>query len=247
MKNNWVNLVYDIYDFLYWEPQHIWKQQKKLKISHKDTIENIKKLEVSLNQILNIFFTFIPHIYIIELMSYIYKNNSINDNYEIYLDWDDNIAWIDWATQPDILFQWNISNMYIEMKIQAKMNIHQFFKYLLLHAVLESQEWRMKNMYFIILWKSDFASVWKERYQDIDILKNDFQNYKIPSKSKKWNIDIEKYIPRIYELSREVNIWFINYSWLLDFCEEKLTYENEVKTKYLLKWLIEELKSRKLR
>ena len=55
-----VENIYEIYDFLYFEPQHIGKikNPKTTYNSSKKMIEHIKNLEVSLNHILNLFFEF---------------------------------------------------------------------------------------------------------------------------------------------------------------------------------------------
>ena len=250
-NNNWSEIIYDIYDFLYWEPQHIWKvKNKNSKINNvKKSINHVEKMEVSLNQILNIFFYFLPSKLLDELVKIIINKSIKKEKYILYLkEVDELIDWINFSTQPDFFFIWKETNIFIEMKINSKASLEQLMKYIFLHIKDCEREKTEKKLILLFLWKWEFKNLWKEKYKDIDELKEKFLNYKIPDETKKWKVDLIKYKKKIKKFSEDMDIWFLNYTYLRNFCFENIekNKNDEILIK-LLNWLVEEIERRKLK
>ncbi len=251
MKNNWTDIIYDIYDFLYWEPQHIWKiKNENIKINNLDkSIKHIKNMEVSLNQILNLFFYFLPNKIFYDFIWNILNKNIEGKDHTLYLkDIENLIDWIEWSTQPDFFFIGKNSNIFIEMKINAKSSLEQLMKYIFLHIKDCERENKQKELNLIFLWKNNFSNLWKEKFENIDELKAEFKKYEISDKMKKWDVDLLEYKEKIKEFWIEMNIWFLNYIDFSNFCEKQVKEnKNDDKLIWLFEWLIQEFNERKLK
>ena len=244
MKNNWTDIIYEIYDFLYWEPQHIWKiKNKNSKIdSVEKSLNHIKNIEVSLNQILKIFFYFLPDKLFRNFININYKKDFLENNYFLYLkEIEELIEWINWATQPDFFFIWEKSNIFIEIKTKSKSSLEQLMKYIFLHIKDCERVWKNKKLILIFLAKWDFKNLFKEKFNNIEELKKEFTKFEIPKITKKWNNNLKNYSDKIKELWEEMEIDFINYKQLKYFCKSNL----EVNKK-LFSGIIDDLEERKL-
>ena len=251
MNNNWTEIIYDVYDFLYWEPQHIWKiKNKNSKInSVKKSINHIEKMEVSLNQILNIFFSFLPSELFTNLVEGVIKKPISKEKYTLYLKEVDNlIDWINFSTQPDFFFIWKEKNIFIEMKINSKSSLEQLMKYIYLHIKDCERENKEKKLVLIFLWNWEFKNLWKEKYENIDKLKEEFSCYEVADETKKWKVDLRKYKDKIKHLANDMNIWFFNYTDFNNFCLKNIkeNKNDEILVK-LLSGLVEEINKRKLK
>ncbi len=194
--NNWTNIVYDIYDFLYWEPQHIGKIKNPQ--SSYDTLEksmkHVKNMEVSLNQILNIFFYFLPNRIFSQLIESVTCSSVWEDAYTLYLwEIEDMIEGIKQSTQPDFFFLWNKQNISIEMKTRSQSSLEQLMKYIYLH-IKDCERCGFEKQYTLVfLGKWDFSSLWKEEFTTIEDLQKAFENYEIPDVTKKWEVNLKPY------------------------------------------------------
>ncbi len=249
MKNsNWTEIIYDVYDYLYWEPQHIWKiKNKNSKIKNQNlALEHVKQLEVSLNQILNIFFYFLPYSIFKKLLEVIIDKNIDEDNYSLYFnDISEIIDWVNKSTQPDFFFIWSKINIAIEIKTNSKSSLDQIMKYSFLHLKEIEKSWLNKKFVLIFIWKWDFQNLWKEKFSNILELKESFESYKIQDFTKKWNTSLMEYKYKIKELVKNSEINFISYKWLQEFCKNEIdnNKDNEMLVK-LLNWVIKEIDCR---
>jgi len=244
MKNNWTEIIYEIYDFLYWEPQHIWKiKNKNSKINSVDkSLNHIKNIEVSLNQILKIFFYFLQNNIFKNFINLKWKKDYLEDNYFLYLkEIEELIEWINWATQPDFFFIWEESNIFIEMKINSKSSLEQLMKYIFLHIKDCERVWKNKKLNLIYLAKWEFKNLFKEKFNNIDELKKEFQDFEIPKITKKGNNNLEEYFEKIKEIWKNMDIDFISYLDFKNFC-----IKNRKSNEKLFSWIINELENRKL-
>lgn len=250
-KNNWPEIIYDVYDFLYWEPQHLWKTKN---VNHKidslnKAMDHVKNIEVSLNQILNIFFYFLPYSIFYKFIEEVTNKPVWNEKYVLYLKEVENIIdWMNFSTQPDFFFIWDKSNIYIEMKTKSKSNLEQLMKYAFLHIKDCERSNHKKDLTLIFLWNWEFEKLWKEKYKNINELKSAFQRYAIPDEMKKWKVSLIEYKKQIKDLVQNINIWFLNYTQLQNFCLKNMEEnQNDEKLINLLSWLIEDIDNRKLK
>jgi len=251
MKNSsWVDIIYDVYDFLYWEPQHIWKIKNiNSNLDSKDKVENhIRNMEVSLNQILNIFFYFLPNEIYINFVENIIRKKILKEDYKLYLkDVENIIEDINWSTQPDFFFIWDSTNIFIEMKLNSKSSLEQFMKYIFLHIKDCERVKKEKRLILIFLSKWDFSALFKEEIYNIDDLKNKFNKYKINDYTRKWNVNLVNYKSKIYDVANAMDIWHVTYDWFYNFfnnyCCNKFCSDRE---KDLINWILEEFKNRNL-
>lgn len=246
-KTTWTNAIYDIYDFLYWEPQHIWKIKNKNSNIKSVSIasKHIKQMEVSLNQILNIFFYLLPKENFLEFINFITKKSIYRDNYEFWI-WNI-VEWINDSTQPDFFFVWDNFNIAIEMKTKSKSSLEQIMKYAFFHLKENEIVWHKKKFLLIFLWEWEFKNLWNDKYDNAGILKENFQKYEIQDTTKKWNLDLVAYKKEIYNLIEKSEIAFLNYSMLKEFCILKINenIDNHIFVN-LLNWIIREIDDRRI-
>ena len=114
-------------------------------------------------------------------------------------------------------------------------------KYIFLHIKDCERVWKNKKLILIFLAKWDFKNLFKEKFNNIEELKKEFTKFEIPEITKKWNNNLKKYSDKIKELWEEMEIDFINYKQLKDFCKSNL----EVNKK-LFSGIIDDLEERKL-
>jgi type III secretory pathway component EscR len=121
-------------------------------------------------------------------------------------------------------------------------------KYIFLHIKDCEREKREKKLVLIFLWNWEFKNLWKDKYQNIDKLKENFSNYEIPNQTKKWKVDLKQYKEKIKQLANNMNIWFFNYTNLKSFCLDNIekNKNDEILIK-LLSWVIEEINKRELK
>jgi hypothetical protein len=83
-NRSWTSEYYDIVGFYYWEPQILNRQSKRdEKKSFDDVIARIKRLEVPLNHILNIFFVLAPNSLLQKFFGNLFDENLKNDVFDI--------------------------------------------------------------------------------------------------------------------------------------------------------------------
>lgn len=167
---NWTDEYREIVDFYYWEPQHIGRAKGVKRFNSADDMhEHINKLEVSLNHILNIFFSLYP----------LYKLNRFNaDESHIMMN-----AWQlellqraqKNATQPDLFFQGNTKNIAIELKINSKSSLKQVIKYSKFNQSLPDNDTKEFELIFLTP-HSEISKIFKEKYQSEDEIYKSLNN-----------------------------------------------------------------------
>ena len=249
-RNNWPEIIYNVYDYLFREPQHIWKHKN---INHRinnidKAMQHVKNIEVSLNHILNIFFYFLPYDLFYKFIEEVTNKPVWSEKYVLYLDEvEDLIEWVNESTQPDFFFVWDKSNIYIEIKTKSKSSLEQVMKYAFLHIKDCERCNHEKDCTLIFLWDKDFPNLWKEKYQNIEELKKEFNNFELPIKMKKGNVDLVPYNLMIKELVQNMTIWYLNYTDLNNFCLKNIEEnKNDDKLVNFFSWLVDDIKKRKL-
>lgn len=243
-------MIYDIYSFLYREPQHIGRMKNP--DSRYDTYDkamaHLKNMEVTLNHMTNIFFTFLPSKLLHTFFETVTNKPLRFDEYDVFVRSLDAVVENIWdVTQPDVFFVGAKNTISIEMKIWAKSSLEQVMKYWLLHHLEQKTSWVQKDHHLIFLWKWTFESLWQQKFQSVDALKNAFTSYEIPKVSKKWWVQLHEYHDAIREMVRTMTISYLNYEDFEQFCHSSLPWvTNDYQTTKLLSGMIEELKDRDL-
>jgi len=250
MKANRTEIIYDIYSFLFREPQHLGKirNPKSPYNTYEKSMNHLKQMEVTLNHLMNVFFCFLPSNLLHSFFEKSLGKPIWTDEYEVFVrDLGEVVPSIGDFTQPDIFFVGSKNNIAIEMKINAKSSLEQVMKYALLHY-LEYETSKIKKSYSLIyLGKWNFESLREKWYKTIEELKDGFSQYQISDKSKKWSINLSKYHSAIKEMVKTMTISYISYNDIKDFCIETLPQvKSNFQVEKLLMWMVEELEMRKL-
>jgi hypothetical protein len=136
MKSNRTEIIYDIYSFLYREPQHIgrMKNPESKYDTYDKAMAHLKNMEVTLNHLTNVFFTFLPSKLLHQFFESALQQPLWSDEYDIFVRSLENVVDdIGDFTQPDAFFVGNKNTISIEMKVGAKSSLEQVMKYGLLH------------------------------------------------------------------------------------------------------------------
>lgn len=156
---NWTDEYREIVEFYYWQPQEIGRAGGKKRFKNADDMyDHINKMEVSLNHILNIFFSLYP----------IHKIDCFDaDNSHTMLSaWQLELLQREQktATQPDMFFQGKTKNIAIELKTSSKSNLGQIVKYINFNQTLPGSSEKEFELVFLTP-QSEISKIFKEKYQ----------------------------------------------------------------------------------
>ncbi len=254
VAKNRTEIVYDIYEHLFWEPQRIWRKKPpvaKYK-NRQEVLTNLKGKwwETSLNHILNIFFTFLPSQLLHQFLESSAQEPLWFDEYELYvrdLSGVVDVADIWSITQPDLFLVWEKNIVSIEMKIGIKSSLDQVMKYSLLHHLESQTSGIQKKSYLIFLGIWDFSTVRPKKYKNIQELREALHDFDIESIKKNKKMNYSHYEKAIRTTLKHTTLAYITYQDIADFC---VVHIDEVKGNLqvmkLLQWMIDELKDRQL-
>lgn len=156
---NWADEYREIVEFYYWEPQHIGRAKGTKRFNNPDEMyEHINKMEVSLNHILNIFFSLYP----------IHKIDCFDadESHTMLSAWQLELLQREQktATQPDMFFQSKTKNIAIELKTGSKSNLGQIVKYINFNQTLPGSSEKEFELVFLTP-QSEISKIFKEKYQ----------------------------------------------------------------------------------
>jgi hypothetical protein len=196
-KVSWVDNLESLSDYYYYEPQHLGKHNNpdsKFK-NYDEIFEHLGKLEFTLGHQLDIFFSLLPDDIITKLFSQI-ASERLGCKMSLYgVDYD---SLMKNEMQPDMVFLNDEYAVYVELKVESKSKLQQYYKYLKLHKKIEEHYQRKLKMVMIFLTKHEFSDLFEEGFGDFDEIKKALiSNY--PEESE------------IFELSKECNIKQLNY------------------------------------
>ncbi|AKH33251.1 hypothetical protein XF24_00928 [candidate division SR1 bacterium Aalborg_AAW-1] len=221
MKHNWTSIIYDIYTYVYWEPQTIdcLRKGNKKYNNESEMIEALHKREVVFNHICNVFLTSLNTDQITHFFNRIVDGKKyMEDFYRIYVrDLSDVVAFdnVSNPTQPDIFLIGDNNTISIELKIGAKSDQQQILKYAFLHSQEYKKSGIKKNHNLILLGKGGRSNFWKEKYDSVIDLKikciNDIDQLQT------------KYLPYkddIIKMMHELDIHYISYNDWYHYLQE---------------------------
>lgn len=248
MQSTWNQEYYDIIDFYFWEPQHIGKIKSEKSRFHgiDEVLENIKKMEVSLNHQMDIFFRLAPESFLHWMIWKVFQEN-VEDHYVFHgnKQWRTYVTEKD-PTQPDILMSGEKSNIALELKVRAKSSVEQVVKYLLLHYLNERFDGRRKQFYLIYLSPKTFSQLWKPPISDLSSLNERIQKFDFTAlrdKTDYLQIDNWGEILDVWQRTRFASITYQDFYDLLVDYRQSLDHQSQYSTTVskLLDGMIDEL------
>lgn len=166
---SWTDEYREIVEFYYWEPQHIGRSLSGKRFKNADEMyAHINGLEVSLNQILNIFFSLLPLINI-DCINGDTSNVLISSwQLETIIREQKN------ATQPDMFFTGSKKNIAIELKTGSKSSLDQVLKYVRFNQYIGKDTVLPLDLYFLTP-EREITSIFKEKYSSIGELQTEIK------------------------------------------------------------------------
>lgn len=198
---NWNAEYYEILDRYYWMPERLAcmrkidlcddcksKRGKTLpqEMRAASVIGRLKRQEVPLNDIFNLFFRIAPRRVPGWLFPEVNAENA-NESYEVYGQeiLDRYGAGVDNVTQQDLFFVGQRHLLAVELKIGAKSELMQIAKYALLFAMEEEQSGKRERLSLVYLTPDKpFEKVWREGFEDLQKLQHAAASY-VPDLSRK--------------------------------------------------------------
>ena len=246
MSHNRTDVVYDMYSHLYWEPQKIdcIRRGDKKFTNEEWMIDNLKKLEVPLNHIMNIFFTCLNTQSTQRFFERSLDKPNMSDDYDLYVRNLSQVVDIDKVfnpTQPDLFFVWDSHVISLEMKVSSKSDCQQILKYAFLHSAEQKKSLIKKKHHLLLLGKWEFSNFWKDTYNSPEEVKanclKDIDN--LSDKYKRYSKDI-------IQMLNNLMIHYISYEDLALYLWQQQKIIKDKKEYKLFEWLVQELLERKL-
>lgn len=156
---NWTDEYREIVEFYYWEPQHIGRAKGEKRFKNADEMyEHINNMEVSLNHVLNLFFSLYP-LHKLECFG-------ADESHVMMSAWQLESLQREQknATQPDMFFQGKSKNIAIELKTGSKSTLDQVVKYIKFNQALNDSSEKDFELIFLTPY-SDMKKIFKEKYQ----------------------------------------------------------------------------------
>jgi hypothetical protein len=231
-KVSWINSLYKLSDYYYYEPQHLGKQKNPDSNFKNDEeiFEHIGKLEFTLGNQLDTFFSLLPEELITKLFSQIAKEQLGSKMSYYGVDY---VALMNNTMQPDIVMLNDDYAVYVELKTKTKSNLEQYHKYLKLHRAIEEHLHTKRKMVMLFLTKCEMTELFEEGFKDFDEV-------------KKALIESSPSETEILELSKECNMGQLNYEQFFALINNLAGEEKNPILDKLVEGLKEELQERTL-
>lgn len=171
-KVYWNKNYYDLLEFYLNEPQHIAPKSTSDAQKRRTVIEAVKRLrrlETPLNHIFSIFFRLAPPDFVPRLIAAAFDGAKVNPDFESVGREADQKFDLRNFTQPDLMFVGSDAIVCIEMKVDAKTDAEQIFKYAALLAHVDPGG--AKRRFLIYMGPRDFAWLWRPKKITIEAAK----------------------------------------------------------------------------
>jgi len=139
-KSSWLESIYGLTEFYFWEPQHIFKQAKPgcngIEYFNKAS-EKAHRLEVPLNICFNVLMRLLPGSLVASMCESAESSIPISlDGACSYIHYWDQIGNVFDYIQPDLVLESMSTRVYVELKVDAVTNMKQIVQYMYFH-----EEW----------------------------------------------------------------------------------------------------------
>jgi len=217
----WNSEYWDLMTRLFWEPKRIECKSICGRRKEKEVINRLKRLEVPLNDIFNIFLRIAPSRFPGRLFSRAF-DSPFDERFEFFgLEVADRYGFgNENITQQDAFLVGDETLLMIELKIGAKTKLEQVEKYALLAALEESETGPRERLLLLYLTpKKRFHQIWEEKFNDREELKKALKRreYKPKSDTKR---ELDKIFPQHIEdvpnAMGRMEVGFMTYAELAD-------------------------------
>lgn len=181
-RSSWIDEYYAVFEFLFWEPQHIGKRKNPDSPMRgaEDVLAHVSSIETTLNQQLVMMLSLLPEPWTLDLLEFLTGRKpavpvALNSRETRRLP-----AVSGNVTQPDLLFLGDGEILAVEMKIEARCDLEQVRKYLLL-AALEGAEAPADTRFGLgFLGRRDCRSFFREGFADVEAVRAAILSQPIP-------------------------------------------------------------------
>ncbi len=164
-KFPWIEQLYKYVEYYYWQPQQLSKQQIPGKTGgavFEKVRQRMRLDEVPLNAIFNISVGLLPSRVLNQLLNCFTCSKTVNFGKRIELvDIHPQIQDPGSFAQPDLVLESDTSRVLVELKIGAKFNLSQIYKYLFLHVLWNRHTGVRKKPYLFLLSREELYNQWK--------------------------------------------------------------------------------------
>jgi hypothetical protein len=172
-RSSWVDEYYETFELLFWEPQHIGRRKNPLTRLRgpREVLARARRLEVTLNQQLSTMLSLLPERWVEGLLEFL---TGRKPGPEIALgsaETRERQVVHGNVTQPDVACYGEGEVLAVEMKVDARCDLDQVRKYLLL-AALEGAESPADTRFGLgFLGRGDCRSFFREGFADVEAVR----------------------------------------------------------------------------
>ncbi len=208
----WNQNYYDLLEFYLFEPQHIAAKsggdtQKRRTVS--ESLKRLKRLETPFNHLFSIFFRLAPREFIGRIVAEAFPGVELLNDLECVGREADRRFDLRSATQPDLLFVGENTIVCVEMKVDAKTDAEQIFKYAALFAHLDPAV--LKRRLLIFWGPKGFAQLWSSKGLTLEEAKGLTLAFARDLPKRLSSKSLVAKIPNVEEVVASVEIGYLSY------------------------------------
>ncbi len=183
---HWNAVYYDIIQEYYWDPRVLGRVPANPAIfaNESEMLGSLRRMEVSLNHMLALFFGLAPQDYIRRLETESFGDSTDEIYHNVNLFELRRTAPHD-PTQPDVFLTSADTCFSVEVKIGAKSSLDQLVKYALLHRDHERRTGGNLKSRLMYLTPRPVSKTWGENFADVGNMRTALEDFDYPALLKK--------------------------------------------------------------
>lgn len=175
---HWNRTYYEIMQEFYWDPKLLGRVPAKPAVfaNDREMLGNLRRMEVSINHILALFFGLAPQDFIRRLESEAFGDSTDQIYRNVGIFELRRTAPHD-PTQPDVFLVSENTCFSVEVKIAAKSYLEQVVKYALLHHDHGTRRGNAPKSRLLYLTPRTVSKTWSEKFSDIDAMQAALEHF----------------------------------------------------------------------
>ena len=175
---HWNSTYYEIMQEYYWDPKLLGRVPANPAVfaNEPEMLGNLRRMEVSINHILALFFALAPQDYISRLECEAFGDSTGQVYRSVGIFELRRTAPHD-PTQPDLFMVSEDTCFSVEVKIASKSYLEQVIKYALLHHDYGTRRENVTKSRLLYLTPRPVSGTWKERFCDIDVMQTALEHF----------------------------------------------------------------------